>query len=907
MKVLLIGWDAADWKIINPLLDSGKMPALERLVNNGVIANLATLDPPISPMLWTSIATGKTADKHGILGFTEPDAESGGIRPVNVTSRKVKAIWNILQSQGKKCNVVGWWPSYPAEPINGVMISNFFNKVTLKKAEDNKIDHTNELKLNTQVTHKQKETVCFQLSDKETLEDGIIYPSALGKEVFDLRVEPGELTEAHILPFVSEAAKIDQKKDGHLSAISKIISEAASIQAITTYLLENTEWDLTAVYFDSIDHFCHGFMKFYPPRMEGVEEEQFELYKNVIDSAYMFHDMMLERLVELAGKDTTVILISDHGFHTGKLRPRFLPDFSAAPIFEHSLYGIFCISGENIKKDERIHGATLLDIVPTLLTIFGLPVGRDMDGKVLTSIFEQRTTNNEQLITKYIDSWEEVEGDFGMHPSHKQVNAFESADALQQLVELGYIEEPSKDKKEAVEYVVNESQYNLSRVYLSNRKFKEAIEVLEELYKKDVNDIRFNLDLATCYLNLNNIEKAGEIIGNLRRISEKPTDQSLDSTTEQRTANNEKQSTNLRFLPNIDLLEGMLFIKKNSQLPTPDYKLIKKGLLLLKEAVKSNPRLPNIHLEIGKVYLEMEKYDEARKTFIKAISIDDSQAGAYHGLAVSLLRLNRFEEATDYALTAIGMQYHSAGAHYHLGEALYRLGKYDDAEKAFEVCLKLSPGFHKAKLWIDKIHINHSGKLETLNFKLETHNMKGEIIIVSGLPRSGTSMMMKMLLSGGIEVYHDNLRKPDNNNPEGYFEHIAVKNLQKDNSFLINADGKAIKIVSHLLYNLPDDYFYKIIYMRRNMTEVLKSQQIMLGKDPSVISASVANAFTKEIEKVDVWANKEPNVDILYINYAEIISNAAKQAEIIQIFLNQKLDIPNMVKAVNPELYRNKA
>ena len=91
------------------------------------------------------------------------------------------------------------------------------------------------------------------------------------------------------------------------------------------------------------------------------------------------------------------------------------------------------------------------------------------------------------------------------------------------------------------------------------------------------------------------------------------------------------------------------------------------------------------------------------------------------------------------------------------------------------------------------------------------------------------------------------------------------------------------------------------------MTEVLKSQQIMLGKDPSVISASVANAFTKEIEKVDVWANKEPNVDILYINYAEIISNAAKQAEIIQIFLNQKLDIPNMVKAVNPELYRNKA
>ena len=121
-KVLLIGWDAADWKVINPLLDAGKMPHLERLVDDGVMGNVATLYPELSPMLWTSIATGKRSYKHGINGFTEPDPQGGGIRPISILSRKTKAVWNILCQNGLRCNVVGWWPSHPAEPIHGVMV-----------------------------------------------------------------------------------------------------------------------------------------------------------------------------------------------------------------------------------------------------------------------------------------------------------------------------------------------------------------------------------------------------------------------------------------------------------------------------------------------------------------------------------------------------------------------------------------------------------------------------------------------------------------------------------------------------------------------------------------------------------------------------------------------------------------
>ena len=125
-KVLLIGWDSADWKIINPLLEAGLMPALDQLINQGVMGNIATLVPAISPILWNSIATGKLAQKHGILGFVEPRPDGSGIRPVSSTSRKCKAIWNILSQAGFRSHVVGWFASHPAEPINGTCVSNHF-------------------------------------------------------------------------------------------------------------------------------------------------------------------------------------------------------------------------------------------------------------------------------------------------------------------------------------------------------------------------------------------------------------------------------------------------------------------------------------------------------------------------------------------------------------------------------------------------------------------------------------------------------------------------------------------------------------------------------------------------------------------------------------------------------------
>ena len=108
-RLLLVGWDSADWKLINPLMDAGAMPALESLVNSGTSGNLTTLEPQLSPMLWTSIATGKMAYHHGVPGFTEVEPQSGAIVPVSAATRKSKTVWEMLAERGLKSHIVSWF------------------------------------------------------------------------------------------------------------------------------------------------------------------------------------------------------------------------------------------------------------------------------------------------------------------------------------------------------------------------------------------------------------------------------------------------------------------------------------------------------------------------------------------------------------------------------------------------------------------------------------------------------------------------------------------------------------------------------------------------------------------------------------------------------------------------------
>lgn len=198
-----------------------------------------------------------------------------------------------------------------------------------------------------------------------------------------------------------------------------------------------------------------------------------------------------------------------------------------------------------------------------------------------------------------------------------------------------------------------------------------------------------------------------------------------------------------------------------------------------------------------------------------------------------------------------------------------------------------------------------------MSFLKKLFKPKQPIIIVSGLPRSGTSMMMKMLEAGGIPPLTDKLRTADDDNPKGYYEFERVKQLDKgDSAWLPEATGKVVKVISQLLKYLPADYDYKVIFMRRNMAEILASQNKMLvnrGEDPTRISdEELGQLFEKHLNHVLTWLEQQPNISTLFIHYSDTLSNPQTQAEQVAEYLSGTMDVERMTAVVDPTLYRNK-
>lgn len=842
-KVLLIGWDAADWKVINPLMDAGLMPALQSLVEAGVKGKMATLDPPLSPTLWTSIATGKRPYKHGIHGFTEPDG-NGGIRPIYNTSRKCKAIWNILTQQEKKTHVVGWWPSHPAEPINGTMVSNFYQR-------------SPELKPGQPWGMKK----------------GTVHPAEKSELFGKLRIHPSELTANHIAPFVPDFHKIDQSRDPRLNLIAKNLSDCSTIHSAATYIMEQEEWDFMAVYYDAIDHFCHGFMKYHPPRREHISVQDYEFYKDVVNSAYRFHDMMLARLLELAGDDTTVMLISDHGFHPNHNRPKVIPKEPTGPAIEHSPYGIIVMKGPGIKKDELVFGASLLDVTPTLLHIFGLPAASDMDGKILIQAFE-----NEEVIEP-IDSWENRKGKDGRHTAGNEPSEADTKAELQQLIELGYIADPGEDKELAIKGTLDENNYNLARAYLNGQQWDEGIALLEKLHDENPAVLRFANYLANAYLTVGKFKKARKVVSEIR--------EQLD-----------------RESPQLDMLEGNLLLAEERPL---------KALALFQKIEKEAGDQPQLRFRLANAYLQLNKLDLAETALEAAIKLDPEEASSWYSLGVCRYRMAKYELAIEALLQAIGLQYYHPPSHYYLGETLTAMERYEDAANAFDVCLRLAPAMNMARERLIAIYIQFLDQPGKANkYKLDFEKaIKGEIVVVSGLPRSGTSMMMQMLEAGGMPIFTDKERMADESNPKGYYEHEAVKNLAKNKTWLPKANGHAVKVIAHLLKYLPMNYRYKLIFMERDVLEVVSSQQKMLSRNGKQVQTDtlplqLVNAFKETLAEVKAWADSQANVEVIYISYTQTVEAPFLSAMLVKEFLGGILEPEAMTQAVDAKLRREK-
>ncbi len=633
-KVILIGWDAADWHFINPLLKENKMPCLEKFISEGIHGNIASIQPMLSPMLWTSIATGKRGDSHGIHGFVEPSDDGQSIRPATSSSRKCKAIWNILNQNKLRCNIVNWFASHPAENINGYIVSNLYP------------DWDSSGKFPSLQT------------------SGIINSSLLESELSELRLLPSDINSEEIQMFIPNLASIDLSIDKRPYQLQQLLAKTASIHNAATYLLSKKDWDFTAIYYGAIDQFGHEFMQYHPPKLNEVNNQDFENYKYVMENIYRYHDMMLHGLLQNIDSSTNIIIVSDHGYISNELRPK-MESARKLPESCHRYFGIACANGPDFKKGEKLYGATILDVTPTILSLFDLPVGDDMEGRIW-----QETFDNPNNIKRTL-SWELVPGKDGMHSENLKNDPIEMQSLLQQFIDLGYIDEPSKDIKDTIDNVIRDQKTNLARSLIDSGKIDQAIPLLEFLYQSYSNEIYYITKLVECYIQTDDLNNARKYLNILKQ-----------------KGNNSNAY--------VYLLEGSLAMAQNKA-----DQAVKSFNTALAESDSNAILLNNL---IGRAYLILNKFELAKKAYTKVLQIEPENPFAHNGLAQSYIATKNYKKAVEHSLDAVGLLHFFPAAHYHLGVALAEIGKPIDAISAFEVCLPMAKQKSQVHYWLSKLY-----------------------------------------------------------------------------------------------------------------------------------------------------------------------------------------------------------
>ncbi|MCD6535243.1 MAG: tetratricopeptide repeat protein, partial [Deltaproteobacteria bacterium] len=380
----------------------------------------------------------------------------------------------------------------------------------------------------------------------------------------------------------------------------------------------------------------------------------------------------------------------------------------------------------------------------------------------------------------------------------------------------------------------------------------------------------------------------------------------------------------------------------------------------LKKAQKADSGQPILYLRLGEVYEKMKRFTVAEKAYNKALELDHEVPEVFVGLSRTALAGKKNQAAAHFALDALALRFHQPEAHYLLGWALHRLNEIPRAVQALKTAVAQNPNYPQAYrrlayIYKKRLHlipeadayrqqaqdarrrlrdlksgkisgkVNDSEKMAVRaqaarssdqeisgaeKFSPEAFVPEKTILIVSGLPRSGTSMMMQMLAAGGRDSLVDDHRLADDDNPKGYFEFIKARKLRQDDSWLPDACGKTVKIVTQLLHHLPpqsEEFKYRVIMMERDDDEVLASQARMLenrkrqgGRLPDKF---LKETFRKQVDRTKLFLATR-KIPLLVINYQNCLAEPSATAARVNNFLGQSLESGMMATAVDKQLYR---
>jgi tetratricopeptide (TPR) repeat protein len=624
-KIVVIGWQGANWKSIHPLVDAGLMPNLRSLIERGAVGNLKAAGPGDPALLWTTVATGKTADQHGILSALECDPMSGRLRLARGAHRKTKAVWNIAMQSGLMAHVAGWYAATPAEELSGSSVTNEFVIPTAP------------------------------VGAPWPLPNGTLYPDSLSEIAAGLRLHPAEFRIEDLAPLIPSIAAIDVKRDLRIAALSDFLAREISMHAVATWLMENRPWNLFMMGWHALGRAARRFMEYAAPRMPHVSEDDFVKYSEVVNGVYRFSDMLLGRVMELAGPEANVVIVSPAAFRVGGERP-VSPVVQRVPAAWYKPQGILCLSGPNVIEDELIHGATVLDIAPTILAMLGLQPGSDMPGRVLDNAFINPP------VLERTSSWDKIPGACGMLHSDTEGDEQAAAAAIAELLEEGYTEAARPTGAEAA--VQRAQRMNAVLVHLAAGQYDSARAILAQLDAALPDQPRLGLWLAHCHLLCGDRVACREVLGGIARNGAAGDVASLMEAW-------------------VAMLEGDLVEAQSA----------------LKRAGPALAGIPAANYAAGVIHLRLSGWGEGEKFLRRAIALDPTYEPAHQLLARLLTHRGDSEQAAEFARSALEIDYASAFSHLALGLAMLGSGDGDRALHAFENSLTFDPNLEAARSW----------------------------------------------------------------------------------------------------------------------------------------------------------------------------------------------------------------
>ena len=397
-RVAIFGIDGADWELISELSADGRIPNIRALALGGTTASLQTIQPTASPLVWTSLATGLPPDRHGVIDFVDRPTK----RPVDSSTRRTPALWDIAEAFGRQAITVNWWTDWPARQEGA---TTFDTPVTLQR--------------------------------------GAVYPPQLAQRVAQFEVPPQTIQAPQVRRFLNitdaefTAAVNGGGPSDPINLFRDVLAKTWTDHRVAVSLYQQQEPLLLMVNYEGTDVVNHLFAPYHPPYREGMSQTNFRKYWPTVANYYAEVDRLIGEWMKVLSDDTTVIIVSAHGFRWGKDRPRMQPTGRAA-LSDHRNPGVFIAYGNHVAASRGNRVISLYDIVPTVLAVLGLPESTEMPGQHAGWVFRDITP----VTTVRVVSYDEF---FPIHhpTGGGGINAQQYAQKLQAI---GHLVDPSRNQ-----------------------------------------------------------------------------------------------------------------------------------------------------------------------------------------------------------------------------------------------------------------------------------------------------------------------------------------------------------------------------------------------------------------------------------------------------------------------------